>query len=155
MAATMTSSTAEFRSDVATFEPRWEPRLVLGGGAQGTARVPGHGGPTDGPRRAKPVSGAVYWRRRLLAGLLLVIIGAGLWTIATWVANSSIGVDTVGADRTAPLETEIHVVQPGDTLWSIATEIAPADDVRATVDRLADLNGGASLEVGQRLIIDR
>lgn len=152
MAATMTSTTAEFRT-APVFEPRWEPRLVLGEAPAGD--TPDVGGPTGGPGRAKPVSGAVYWRRRLLVGALLVVIGAGLWTIATWAANSSIGVDTVGADRSAPVAAEIHVVQPGDTLWSIATEIAPADDVRATVDRLAELNGGASLEVGQRLIIDR
>ncbi len=33
------------------------------------------------------------------------------------------------------------VVQPGETLWSIAGEIAPGDDVRLTVDRLVELNG--------------
>jgi hypothetical protein len=42
-------------------------------------------------------------------------------------------------------------VQPGDTLWSIARELAPAGDIRAEVDRLQDLNGTAALQAGQRL----
>ena len=33
------------------------------------------------------------------------------------------------------------VVQPGDTLWSIAAAVAPEVDVRITVDRLVALNG--------------
>jgi Tfp pilus assembly protein FimV len=45
----------------------------------------------------------------------------------------------------------VHIVQPGDTLWSIAGAIAPEGDVRLVVDRLVDLNGGARLVVGQRL----
>ena len=68
--------------------------------------------------------------------------------------NSSVGVAPVGADRSGPATQEIHVVQPGETLWSIASEVDPGGDVRATVDRLAELNGGAAIQVGQRLIID-
>ena len=48
----------------------------------------------------------------------------------------------------------MHVVQPGDTLWTIAATIDTDGDVRDTVDRLAATNGGSALEVGQRLIID-
>ena len=33
------------------------------------------------------------------------------------------------------------VVQPGDTLWGIAREVAPQDDPRAVVDAIEDLNG--------------
>jgi LysM repeat protein len=33
------------------------------------------------------------------------------------------------------------VVQPGDTLWSIAAEVAGTDDVREVVDRIQELNG--------------
>jgi hypothetical protein len=47
-----------------------------------------------------------------------------------------------------------YVVQPGDTLWSVAKKVAPGHDVRATVDRLVSLNGSAALRVGQRLRID-
>ncbi len=45
----------------------------------------------------------------------------------------------------------VYVVQPGDTIWSIAHQLDPSGDTRATVDRLVSLNGGATLEPGQRL----
>lgn len=97
----------------------------------------------------------VYWRRRVMAGVLLVLFGAGLWTMATWAVNSSIGVDPVGADRPDGGPSELYIVQPGDTLWSIAVGIDSEGDVRNTVDYLADTNGGSSISVGQRLVVGR
>jgi LysM repeat protein len=48
--------------------------------------------------------------------------------------------------------TEV-VVQPGDTLWSIATEHYPRDDVRNRVDDIERINGLQSplIEAGQTL----
>ena len=46
-----------------------------------------------------------------------------------------------------------YVVQPGDTLWSIARRLQPEGDLRPLVDQLVDLNGGTDLTVGQRLPI--
>ena len=45
------------------------------------------------------------------------------------------------------------VVQPGDTLWSIALEHYPGDDVRARVQDIEQANGlhGPRIEVGQSL----
>ncbi|HKW72542.1 MAG TPA: LysM peptidoglycan-binding domain-containing protein [Candidatus Dormibacteraeota bacterium] len=45
------------------------------------------------------------------------------------------------------------VVQPDDTLWSIATEHYPGDDVRVRVDDIEQANGlrGPAIEVGQTL----
>ena len=45
------------------------------------------------------------------------------------------------------------VVQPGDTLWSIAESVADGADVRAVVDRIQELNGleGSDLTPGQTL----
>ena len=38
--------------------------------------------------------------------------------------------------------SEVHRVQPGDTLWELAQDITPAGgDVRATVDLIRDANG--------------
>ena len=45
----------------------------------------------------------------------------------------------------------VYVVQPGDTVWSIARELDPSGDPRAMVDRIVDLNGSAALQPGQRL----
>jgi Tfp pilus assembly protein FimV len=46
-----------------------------------------------------------------------------------------------------------YVAQPGDTLWSIARRLQPDGDIRALVDALVRINGGAALDVGQRVLI--
>ena len=45
------------------------------------------------------------------------------------------------------------VVQPGDTIWSIATTRYPTDDIRARVDDIERLNGlnGPLIEAGETL----
>ena len=47
------------------------------------------------------------------------------------------------------------VVQPGQTLWGIATQVAPHADPRATVQRIIDLNhlAGTNLQVGESLAL--
>lgn len=47
----------------------------------------------------------------------------------------------------------VHVVQQGETLWAIASELAPGVDPRPLIDRLADRNGGSAIQVGQRLVV--
>lgn len=50
---------------------------------------------------------------------------------------------------------EIYVVQPGDTLWSIATAVSlEGEDIRPLVDHLKTVAGGSALDVGQRIVID-
>jgi nucleoid-associated protein YgaU len=49
--------------------------------------------------------------------------------------------------------TRVYVVQPGDTLWSIARQLHPQDDPRPVVDQLASQLHGSSLQVGQRLAL--
>ncbi len=47
----------------------------------------------------------------------------------------------------------VVVVQAGDTLWSIATEVAPGEDPRPVVAALIEANGGESLRIGQQIVI--
>ncbi len=50
-----------------------------------------------------------------------------------------------------------HVVRPGETLWELAKEAAPSQDVRRTVDRIIstnDLDGGGIVP-GQTLVLYR
>jgi Tfp pilus assembly protein FimV len=48
---------------------------------------------------------------------------------------------------------QIHTARPGDTFWSLASELAPGDP-RPVVDALVAANGGSSaLVVGQQVII--
>lgn len=113
-----------------------------------------------------PRSSAVYARRRLAVALLVLLVGVlalrlvgGLAAPTDSVGTTSGGEPGVtvrspaayGASATPVPAGAIYVVQPGDTVWSIARALAPGGDIRATVDRLAGLNGGAALEVGQHL----
>lgn len=61
----------------------------------------------------------------------------------------------VSADSEIVDAIEVYVVQPGDTLWAIASEVArPGEDIRPIVDQLKELTGGSQLEIGQRIVID-
>lgn len=94
---------------------------------------------------------AVYRRRRLAALALLSAAVVAVLLLANAVLAGPAGGGT--PTSAAGTSSAVHVVQPGDTLWSIARELAPGADVRLTVDRLVTLNGGAPLQVGQRLVL--
>ena len=68
------------------------------------------------------------------------------------VVIASLGLAVAAHGGTEPSYRTV-VVQPGDTLWSIATEHYPADDVRARVDDIEQANGlrGPAIQVGQTL----
>lgn len=102
------------------------------------------------PRRP---SAAVYARRRLVAGLLAVVALASLVTLAGQVAVSLGGVSASAPERSAPAPRTV-VVEPGDTLWSLARQLQPEGDVRPLVRALVRANGGtAYLEVGTRIAV--
>jgi LysM repeat protein len=48
-----------------------------------------------------------------------------------------------------------YVVQPGDTLWSIAVEMAPSEDPRPLVDAISSANAidPTTLVPGQAIVI--
>ena len=92
-----------------------------------------------------------YEIRRLVAGFILSIIGALVWTVLAHVAG--LNNDIVGADISPNAPQEIYVVQSGDTLWSIAMTFDADGDPRDTIDRLAELNGGSNLYIGQKLVL--
>ena len=92
-----------------------------------------------------------YGIRRAIAGIVLSIIGALVWMVLAHVAG--LNNDIVGADISPNAPQEIYVVQSGDTLWSIAMTFDADGDPRDTIDRLAELNGGSNLYIGQRLVL--
>jgi LysM repeat protein len=68
------------------------------------------------------------------------------------VAAANLALALVVHGGTPAVYTEV-VVQPGDTLWSIASEHYPGDDVRNRVDDIERLNGLQSpvITVGETL----
>jgi len=86
-------------------------------------------------------------RGRTLARVLAtVLVVAVFLLVAPGLARGD------GPDRPAPRVT--YVVQPGDSLWSIARRVAPGQDPRPVVDGLIEANdvrGG--LQTGQELSI--
>ena len=89
---------------------------------------------------------AVYRRRRAAAlGLLLVVLALG--SLALQLLSGSDG----GGAEVRPVARVSVVVAPGDTVWSIASTVAPGADPRPIVDAIVAANGGPSLVAGQRL----
>jgi len=93
-----------------------------------------------------------YLRRRLavLSASVVLVALAGLVLTHGGPANAT---DVHVAPAAGPIvhEPAVYVVQPGDTVWTIAHRLDPTGDPRATVDRIVALNGGAALQPGQRL----
>jgi nucleoid-associated protein YgaU len=111
------------------------------------------------PRRS---SAAVYARRRLVAGILLVLVlAATAVAVGRLVAALGDVPASVSEHRPTPAvvgspangDTEVYVVEPGDTLWSIARKLRPDGDVRSLIRHLAKVNGGTELAVGARLVV--
>lgn len=105
----------------------------------------------------RPGPTAATYRRRRLAVLLLMVTCVVAVAVGAQAALRPLVASPGGGASAAPGVTQAsggHVVRPGETLWSVAAAIAPAgSDVRATVDELAELNGGPALTVGQRLVL--
>jgi hypothetical protein len=106
----------------------------------------------DGGRApARLAQRARYRRRRFaVAVLAAVVLIATFLLVSSAVTRIAGGAPSSAAGGPSPTSPTV-VVQPGDTLWSIAAEVAPDTDVRVTVDRLIALNGSSRIEVGQQL----
>lgn len=102
---------------------------------------------------------AVYRRRRtvalVLALALVVVAMAGIRTALRPLAGTLGGDPLSASDGPAPVPAgaETLLVQPGETLWSVARDLQPTGDLRSVVDELAALNGGATLQAGQTLVL--
>jgi len=93
---------------------------------------------------SRPVSPEVYRRRRLavvavMLGLILGVASFGRQADAT---------PTAEAQAAAVV---LVVVQPGDTLWTIAESLVNNADPRPLVAELTEIAGGSSIQPGQLL----
>ena len=105
-----------------------------------------------------------YVRRRLMVLFVALIVVGVIGLVASH--GSTTRTDVNVAPASAPVVHDpaaygaagqpmparaVYVVQPGDTVWTIARKLDPNGDPRAVVDRIVELNGGAALQPGQRL----
>jgi Tfp pilus assembly protein FimV len=97
----------------------------------------------EAPRRHR--TAAVYWRRRFVA----VALGLGLVVVVGQASAALGGSSLAPAERRPQVETV--VVEPGDTLWSIAQRLAPGSDPRDVVDALVQARGTTALLPGETL----
>jgi nucleoid-associated protein YgaU len=74
-------------------------------------------------------------RRRLVA--LAIVVGLGL--IGTGQVASALG--SHGGGGVQRVSTRTYVVRQGDTLWAIASRLAPARDPRPVIQAIQDANG--------------
>ena len=86
-------------------------------------------------------------RGRAVARVLAIVLVVTLFLlVAPGLARGD------GPDR--PAQRITYVVEPGDTLWSIASRVAPGRDPRPVVDGLIQTNDlRAGLQAGQELSI--
>lgn len=106
-------------------------------------------GPAAHPVRPGP---EVYRRRRLVAAALVAgVLLAGLWSLGLLDRGPLTAAEQPA--RLQLIERTTYVVQPGDTLWSIARRAQPTGDIRPLVDRLAAHTGNRPLQVGDRVTV--
>ena len=104
----------------------------------------------------------LYARRRLMVTLivaaivLVLLVGAGHVVANRGGAPASTSAirpvsAVVVAD--APVASNVYIVQPGDTLWSIGQRFHGHASLADYVDALVSANGGTRLQVSQALAL--
>jgi len=87
-------------------------------------------------------------------GRLLLVASGLIVALSLLSATSALGSgDGAGSTASQPVSYEEITVLPGETLWSIAGEVAPEANRADVVAAIVDLNGlnGSALHSGQRL----
>ena len=95
----------------------------------------------------------VFRRRRAVAVLLLAGLVLALATMASRLGREPHVASEPTSQRVQLVGNRVHVVQPGDTLWTIARRAQPSGDVRPLVHYLAERRQGAALQVGEKIIV--
>lgn len=120
--------------------------------------------PAAGPaavRAYAPAEGRTLADRLGLAGLRLTRRGRVVLVLLAMLLLAPMvtwGATAVASSPGEPTEVRVHAVQPGETLWGFAQEVArPGEDVRHAVSRLQELNemSTGTLRVGELLLLPK
>ena len=120
--------------------------------------------PAAGPasvRAYTPAEGRTLADRLGLAGLRLTRRGRVVLVLLAMLLLAPMvtwGATAVASSPGEPVEVRVHAVQPGETLWGFAQEVArPGEDVRHAVGRLQELNemSTGSVRVGELLLLPK
>jgi Tfp pilus assembly protein FimV len=95
---------------------------------------------------------AMYVRRRIAVLSVLATMSCLLVVAGTSLAGRG-GAPASASSARPSASAQLYVVQPGDTMWSIAQVLRGERGQRSYVDALIQLNGGHELVVGQRLVL--
>ena len=108
--------------------------------------------PPAGAGAGRPAATELTYRRRraAAAGIVVALVVAVQGLLA--VLGGEGAPERLRAPM-APDRFSTHIVQPGDTLWTIARAADPDGDPRPLVDRLVAERGTAVLHVGERIAL--
>ena len=126
--------------------PRRQPRLASVA-CSAAAPAVSVGEPVSTPPRA---------RRPVFAAMLvmaLLVVGGSIVDAVAPVAGRPQSDELSPSLALSTSERREHVVQPGETYWSIAEALGGGADIRDRVDALQAANGGRPLRAGDRLTL--
>jgi Tfp pilus assembly protein FimV len=103
----------------------------------------------DVSERRRVRASARVRRRRVLTGLLV----AGVLGVLALPTSALAGRPAVAHRVAAPTGGSTYLVQPGDTLWSIASRVDRSGDPRALVRELAAETGSETVYPGERIAL--
>jgi nucleoid-associated protein YgaU len=104
-------------------------------------------------QRVRRPSAATYRRRRAIVGTITAAIAA-VGILATHDVLAGSGGVPASAAAGLPAHERVSVIaQPGDSLWTIASEYHGDASLTRYLDTLVDLNGGATIQVGQAIVL--
>ena len=86
------------------------------------------------------------------AGLAALAIVALALLLLSGVSGA-LGADPLTSSEHPGAPSARYVVQPGDTVWSIASDLADGSDVRPVVDAIVDVRGSTPLQPGETILL--
>jgi hypothetical protein len=125
-----------------------------------TTRATARQRPTTLPRRAvaagpvRVVSPATYWKRRIAVVLLAVALVLVMARAGAALGGSSPQHPERHPAHSAHPQAASTVVEPGDSLWTVAERLAPGQDPRPIVDALSEARHGTVLTPGETISWD-